>query len=94
MEQYEEMGKHLARLAEELVKREFTARLTGTGRHSYVRVANPDAPTLNERVLCAPAADGSWCFWWPWRQPIGSVDDLETVVGKITAVLRAVEGGG
>jgi hypothetical protein len=28
----------------------------------------------------------------PWRQPIGSVDDLETVTGKITVVLRSVEG--
>jgi hypothetical protein len=46
---------------------------------------------LNERIHCQQAADDSWCFWWPWRQPIGSVDDLDSVAGKITAVLRTVE---
>ncbi len=86
------MRKHLTRLAEELVKREFTATPSHGGRYSCVRVVNPDAPALNERVFCGQAADGSWCFWWPWRQPIGSVDDLEAVVGKISAVLRSVEG--
>jgi hypothetical protein len=55
-------------------------------------VENPNHRELNERVFCRPADDGTWCFWWPWRQPIGSVDDLETVVGKIMAVLRTVEG--
>ncbi len=56
-------------------------------------VENPDHRDLNERVFCRPADDGTWCFWWPWRQPIGSVDDLEVVAGKIMAVLRTVEGG-
>jgi hypothetical protein len=31
-------------------------------------------------------------FLWPWKQPIGSVDDLETVAGKIAEVLRPVAG--
>jgi hypothetical protein len=43
-------------------------------------------------VLCDQADDGSWCYWWPWHAPIGSVDDLATVTSKITAVLRSVEG--
>jgi hypothetical protein len=43
-------------------------------------------------VLCRPAEDGSWCFWWPWQQPIGSVDDIEAVSSKIIGVLRSVEG--
>jgi hypothetical protein len=29
----------------------------------------------------------------PEHQPIGAVDDLPTVIGKITAVLRSVDGG-
>jgi hypothetical protein len=42
-------------------------------------------------VLCQPADDGSWSFWWPWNQPIGSVDDLELVVNRIALVLRSLE---
>jgi hypothetical protein len=89
----DEQDQYLGRLADELSKRQFTARLEGRGSGQYLVVENPDHPDLNERVHCQPAEDGAWCFWWPWRQPIGSVDDLETVAGKIMAVLRTVEGG-
>ncbi len=88
-EQYE----YLSRLAGELRKWQFNARFGGSGSDRYLIVENPDHRGLNERVFCRPADGGTWCFWWPWRQPIGSVDDLETVTGKIMAVLRAVEGG-
>jgi hypothetical protein len=88
----DEQRDHLDRLADELRKRQFIARLEGRGSGLYLMVENADHPELNERILCQPAEDGAWCFWWPWRQPIGSVDDLEGVVGKITAVLRTVEG--
>ncbi len=84
--------EHLGRLADELSKWQFTVRLEGRGSDQYLVVENPDHRDLNERVHCQPAEDGTWCFWWPWRQPIGSVGDLETVVGKIMAVLRTVEG--
>jgi len=89
----DEQHAHLERLADELSTRQFTARLVSRGSTKFLVVANPDYPDLNERIQCQRAADDSWCFWWPWRQPIGSVDDLESVVGKITAVLRTVEGG-
>ena len=88
-----EQREHLGRLAGELGKWQFTARLEGRGSDQYLIVENRDHRDLNERVHCHPAEDGTWCFWWPWRQPIGSVDDVETVVGKIMAVLRTVEGG-
>lgn len=88
-EQYE----YLSRLADELRKWQFSVRFGGSGSDQYLIVENPDHCDLNERVFCRPAADGTWCFWWPWRQPIGLVDDLETVTGKIMAVLRTVEGG-
>lgn len=88
----DEQHKHLERLADELRKRQFTARLVSRGNTHYLLVANPDYPDLNERIQCQQAEDESWCFWWPWRQPIGSVDDLNSVVGKIAAVLRTVEG--
>ena len=82
---------HLEQLANELDKRAFSTELTGAIAKPYLTVANGMQPQLNERVLCEQAEDGSWSFWWPWKQPIGSVDDLETVVEKIAAVLRSVE---
>jgi len=85
--------EYLGRLAGELRKWQFNVRFGGGGSDLHLMVENPDHQDLNERVFCRPADDGTWCFWWPWRQPIGSVDDLETVTGKIMAVLRAVEGG-
>jgi hypothetical protein len=87
----DEVITHLESLAAELTRRGLAARVVARGTQPYAKVANPDTPELNERVLCRAADDDSLCFWWPWRQPIGSVDDLETVVGKITAVLRSVE---
>jgi len=83
---------HLRRLAEELGSRGFTSQLLDTGRQPSIKVANPDTPELTERILCRPAEDGSWCFWWPWRQPIGAADDLRAVAQKITTVLRSVQG--
>jgi hypothetical protein len=83
---------HLQRLADELSKCGLTAELGGGIKHPSLRATNPDIPQLSERVLCDRAEDGSWCYWWPWRQPIGSVDDVELVVAKIAAVLRSVEG--
>jgi len=87
----DEQHEHLERLAGELSRRQFTARLVRRGDTHHLLVANPDYPDLNERIHCQRAADDSWSFWWPWRQPIGSVDDLQSVVGKITAVLRTAE---
>jgi hypothetical protein len=82
---------HLERLAEALSGHGCSAELVRKSASPYLRVANAQTPTLNERVLCYQAGDGSWVFWWPWKQPIGSVDDLETVARKLAAVLRSVE---
>jgi hypothetical protein len=89
----DEQLAHLRRLADELGRRGFTAELGGRARQPSLRAANPDTPQLTERVLCERSGDGSWCYWWPWRQPIGPVDDVELVAGKITAVLRSVGEG-
>ena len=89
---HEEQRAHLQHLADELTKREFSVELVSKLALPYLKVANADTPTLNERVLCHQADDESWVFWWPWKQPIGSVDDLDVVVEKIAAVLRPVEG--
>jgi hypothetical protein len=90
---HDEQLAHLRCLAAELQQRGFTSRLLETVASPCVKVTNPDSPELHERVLCSPAADGSWCFWWPWHQPIGSADDLTGVSHKIMTVLRSVQGG-
>jgi hypothetical protein len=87
----EQQLTHLQRLADELISRGFTAELLSAVQ-PCVKVINPDNNALTERVLCSPAADGSWCFWWSWQQPIGSAEDLAAVAGKIMIVLRSVEG--
>jgi hypothetical protein len=89
---HDEQLAHLQRLADELTSRGFTARRLDTARPPSVQVTNPGNTQLTERVLCRTAEDGSWCFWWPWKQPIGSVEDLAAVSGKIMTVLRSVEG--
>lgn len=90
MEARQRQLTHLKRLAEALNTAQFTTELVPAAK-PYLKVANASTPRLNERVQCTPADDGSWVFWWPWKQPIGAVDDLDTVVGKITAVLQSVE---
>lgn len=90
-EHSEILTHHLGSLAAALRRRGLDARVVARSARPYVEVANTDTPALNERVLCGPADDQTLCFWWPWRQPIGSVDDLDTVTSKIMAVLRSVE---
>ena len=90
---HDEQLTHLQRLADELTSRGFAARLVDASQ-PCVKVANADNGDLSERVLCRPAGDGSWCFWWPWQQqqPIGLAEDVAAVSGKIVTVLRSVEG--
>jgi hypothetical protein len=90
MEPPEEQLTHLRRLAEELARRDFTAEVVSSGTQAHLKVANAATPKLNERILCRTTENGSWDFCWPWQQPIGLADDLETVVAKITTVLRSV----
>lgn len=82
---------NLERLRAELGNHGLTAELVATAKQACLKVANADMPELHERVLCRTADDRSLCFWWPWGQPIGSVDDLEAVSYKIFTVLRSVE---
>ena len=85
---------HLRRLSEELTKGGLAAELVSNGAKPYLKVANAQTLTLNERVLCQQNDHDSWCFWWPCQQPIGSVDDLALVVSRIALVLRSVEADG
>lgn len=82
----------LERLRDELNHHGLDAQLVTRRNGPYLKIANRATPELNERVLCWHAEDRTLCFWWPWGQPIGSVDDLDAVIGKVAAVLRSVEG--
>ena len=88
----DEQLAHLRTLAEQLSNRGFATQLHNNASQLSIKVANPDSPELNERILCQRAEDGSWYFCWPWQQPIGSADDLAIVTLKITTVLRSVQG--
>jgi hypothetical protein len=92
MEPREMMLAHLEKLASALDGHGFTGEPAGKTSKPHLKVANAETPSLNERVLCRQADDGSWSFWWPWAQRIGSVDDLSAVVEKIAMVLRSPEG--
>lgn len=89
MEHDPEKLAYLERLGDVLTSRGFSAQIISINTKPHLKVANAETPKLNERVQVEQAEDGSWCYWWPWQQPIGSVDDLETVIGKVASVLRS-----
>ncbi len=72
---------HLLDLAEELHERGWRTDLT----RDRLRVTNPDAPMMNEDVICE---DG--VFQWRHGPGIGPVDDLPQAVDRIMHVLRTV----
>lgn len=93
MDTDQETRSHLERLGDVLRPQGFSVRIVATRTATpYLKVANAESPALNERIHAERGGDGSWSYWWPWKQPIGSVDDLEAVSRKIAVVLRTVEG--
>jgi hypothetical protein len=93
MEADQETRNHHDRLGDVLRPQGFTVRVvTSSSASPYLKVANAESPALNERIHAQQSSDGTWSYWWPWKQPIGSVDDLEAVSRKIAVVLRSVEG--
>jgi len=85
-----EIAAYLGSLAAELRRRGLDAQVVARSARPYVKAANQRTPELNERVLCYRTDDQSLAFWWPWRQSIGPVDDLEAVADKVAEVLRSV----
>jgi hypothetical protein len=92
MDAPDECLSHLHRLANALTERGLKARFVGVATPK-LRAANAAEPTLNEQIECYEA-DGTWSFWWPSGQCIGSVDELRSVVDRIATVLRGVEIAG
>jgi hypothetical protein len=70
--------------------------LTGRGLHAHVlrahgqicaRVSSRAASQHSETVYAAPAADGSWWFWWSWADRIAPVSHIEAAAFKIAYLL-------
>ena len=74
-------------LAGHLRSRGLVAQVLRADGKPYVRVVNRLAAELSELVYAAPAADGSWWFWWSWADRIASIGDVETATFKIAYVL-------
>lgn len=84
---------HLERLGEEMTERGFLIRAVTPGAGPpYLRVANPIAPVLTDRVMCESGADGRYWYWWPWAQRIAPVDDLGSAAERVARVLAAPNG--
>jgi hypothetical protein len=89
-----EARTHLTKLAEEL--RDFGWRAEVNEVNGLaLKVINPAATVMRERVLCRKAEPaGDWEFAWWWGQPISSVDQRDKAARVIMHVLRSVEHGG
>lgn len=79
---------YLQRLADELTRRKWKVWV-GSGTKTTLRVENPDVPALHETIHCRSVNDG-WSYCWPWREPIGPVDEVTGVADRIQHVLREV----
>jgi hypothetical protein len=87
----EEVKTHLTKLAEELRNYGWTAEITDVNGLA-LKVINPAATLLRERVLCreAETASGMEFAWW-WGQPIARAKDVDHAARVIMHVLRSVE---
>jgi hypothetical protein len=86
----DEPDRFMERLAAELNGRApLQARVERTVGGLVVRVVNPGAGWLTERVNCRrePLAGGELRFWWEWGVSIGPADDI---LGAAAAVQRVL----
>jgi hypothetical protein len=49
-------------------------------------------PTITARIREYEPRNGVWLYWWHWRQPIQTLDDLKPIVERFCDVVLAVEG--
>jgi hypothetical protein len=84
-----EARTHLERLGDGLRHHGWKAEVTEVNGLA-VRVVNPAAPVMRERVLCREGV-GGWEFVWWWGVAVAPVDQLDRAVRVIMYVLRTVE---
>jgi hypothetical protein len=87
-----EAKEHLTRLAEELRGYGWPAEVTEVNGLA-LKVVNPAAALMRERVLCREAEGGLEFAWW-WGQAIAAVDQLTDATRVIMHVLGSVEDEG
>ncbi|MCW2864861.1 MAG: hypothetical protein JWP48_6569 [Actinoallomurus sp.] len=85
---------YLEGLVHELADRGLVARvIRSRSGPAFCRVVNPEAASLSENVMCAPAPGTAdqlpWFFWWSWGEPLHGVDDPHGAAVKVARVLEA-----
>jgi hypothetical protein len=85
---------YLEGLVHELGQRGLVARVVRSrSGPAFCRVVNPEAASMSENVMCAPAPGSpdqrSWYFWWSWGEPMHDVDDPCGAAVKVARVLEA-----
>jgi hypothetical protein len=80
---------HLTRLATVLQRSGFEAALEQSRDAVWLRVTNPEASVLTERIHCRRHPDQTWHYRWPWGEPIKPVAHLGQAAQVIMGVLRA-----
>jgi hypothetical protein len=83
----EQAREHLSQLAVELSRHGWEASFTSSAK-STLRVRNPRASGLGDRVSCEAGSEPS--FVWESGPTIGPVTDIEAAVKHIQHVLRDV----
>ncbi|MFD0855695.1 hypothetical protein ACFQ07_25865 [Actinomadura adrarensis] len=86
----DECEPFLEKLAAELNRRApLRARVERTVEAALVRVVNPEAGWLTERVGCRREhpAGGEFFFWWEWGPRIGSAEDVGHVAAAVARAL-------
>jgi hypothetical protein len=85
---------YLERLVRELDERGLVARVIRTrSGPAFCRVVNPQAASMSENVMCAPAPgtveQPPWYFWWSWGELMHDVEDPCGAAVKVARVLEA-----
>jgi hypothetical protein len=55
----------------------------------HARNPDPEAAALSEIVFALPHTDGTWGYWWPWREPIA--EEAADAAAVIVRVLRPAD---
>lgn len=88
----EQVIEHLEKLAAELATRRFVVQVLALpGRAHYLKVINPAAPVMTEKVLTARTSEGNWAFHFPWPQHIAPIHDINAAADRIERVLAEVD---